>query len=132
MRRQDLRKNRILSRKGESLAETLVSVLVIALALLLLASMVMASKNLIEKSETTFTDNYTVKNQAEKGNADTAQVTKKADITISGTLKGTVTTNDAGSASASHDNFSYQLKNQKVEVQPVPTETGIYTYEPVK
>ena len=137
MRKHSVSKNRILSRRGESLTETLVSVLVIALALLLLVSMVTASKNLIEKSETTFTNNYVAKNQAEEGSTGS---TKKSDgtdsstdtISISGTMQGNVTQNTNGITTTTSDgNFSYAL-NHKESVNAVETDTGIYTYEPVK
>ena len=132
MRKRSFGKNKILSGKGESLAETLVSVLVIALALLLLASMVMASKNLIEKSESTFTKNYVTKNMAEKGNISSDGSTDT--ITISGNLQDRVTTSSTDNqenAPVSGSSFSYSLNHYET-VNAVKTDTGIYTYEPVK
>ncbi len=99
--------------------------------------MVTASKNLIEKSETTFTNNYVAKNQAEEGSTGS---TKKSDgtdtstdtISISGTLQGNVTQNVDGITTTTSDgNFSYALSH-KESVNAVETDTGIYTYEPVK
>lgn len=46
------------SRKGESLAETLVAVLVIALALTMLAGMITATVNMVNKSKTRMNEYY--------------------------------------------------------------------------
>lgn len=61
--------HKIREKRGETLAEVLASTLIIALALLLLASMVAASSNLVRKSEATFESNMAEKNIIENGDA---------------------------------------------------------------
>lgn len=60
------------STKGESISETLVATLIAALSMLIFASMVIASKNIIKNSEDTMAHYYDVKSEMEiKGNVKT-------------------------------------------------------------
>jgi predicted DNA repair protein MutK len=55
------------SKSGETITETLVAVLIIALGLVLLVNMLTASKNLITKGIERFHENSAVKNDVESG-----------------------------------------------------------------
>ncbi|MDD6692631.1 MAG: hypothetical protein PUE63_12520 [Lachnospiraceae bacterium] len=72
--------SRLKERRGESLAETLVSVLIIALGLTLLASMVTAAGKLINKSERYYWENTAVRNAVEAGSSTFEEGEK--DITV--------------------------------------------------
>ncbi|NLC74607.1 MAG: hypothetical protein GX685_05155, partial [Clostridiales bacterium] len=48
--------NKIKSTSGESISEVLISMLIVALGSIMFATMVMASKNLIQKSDKTYSD----------------------------------------------------------------------------
>ena len=79
------------SRSGETLAEMLVAVLIIAVGMLLIASLIVASNRLIAKGDSKMTSIYENMDQAEKN---TAPATEQ---------KVTVTFGQNGTASASFD-----------------------------
>lgn len=94
--------SRLKERRGESLAETLVSVLIIALGLTLLASMVTTAGKLINKSERYYGESTAVRNAIEAGNSTSEEGGKDLAVTItsvSGKLsfagKGETLTDDA-------------------------------------
>lgn len=60
------------NRHGETLVETLVAILVIALGMILFVNMLQASGRLITRSEQVFHDNTSTKNQIESGNTEAA------------------------------------------------------------
>lgn len=69
-------KKKISSKKGESIAEVLIAMLIVALGAILLASMVIGSRNLITKSEEAYTEQMTEKNVLEdmSGNSSSGNV----------------------------------------------------------
>lgn len=94
--------SKLKERRGESLAETLVSVLIIALGLTLLASMVTTAGKLIIKSERYYGESTAVRNATEAGSsiADEGEKDLTVKITpVRGTLtfagKGETLTDDA-------------------------------------
>lgn len=130
--------HRLKAKKGESLAETLISILVIALGLLLLASMVMASKSLINKSETVFKENYAEKNFVESGVASSEESSDtnstsaseseptevKGTVSISGNLEDLTDVDDVPSV----DDFSYGV-NREITVNVFVTEKNrVFNY----
>ena len=81
--------SRLKERRGESLAETLVSVLIIALGLTLLASMVTAAGKLINQSERYYGESTAVRNAVEAGSS-FEEGEKGLSVTIT-PVKGTLT-----------------------------------------
>ena len=63
---KQLMKNKLKSNDGESIAETLVAVLIAAFALLMLAGTVNTSSNLITKSQNTLKEYYESENNLEE------------------------------------------------------------------
>ena len=59
-------RRKLASQSGESIAEVLVSSLIVVLALLLFASLVIASRNLLKKSKESYTNYMTVQNEMER------------------------------------------------------------------
>lgn len=111
--------NKFRNRRGESIAETLVAMLVIAVALIMFASMVMSSSNLVNTSKTTFQDNYDIKNAAEEGDGDV-----DAEVLISGQINNSDTEDGIS--------FSYEISTNE-SVKAVTDDDGsILTYQPVE
>ncbi len=73
-------RSKLQSERGESIAEVLIAALVVMFALLLLSSMLMAAKHLVEKSEVNYSANMLQKNAIE------------LESTVSGTVNGTMET----------------------------------------
>ena len=82
--------SRLKERRGESLAETLVSVLIIALGLTLLASMVTAAGKLINQSERYYGESTAVRNAVEAGSSTSEEGEEGLSVTIT-PVKGTLT-----------------------------------------
>jgi len=82
--------------RGESIAETLVALLIAAVALVMLASMITSSTRLIERSENDLNAYYTANNalsaQSGTGTAGTVSITDSADnaVKLSDSDDGTV------------------------------------------
>lgn len=82
------------NRKGESLAETLVAVLVIALALTMLAGMITATANMVNKSKSKMNEYYTENARLEQMTVDGTLNMKltgdvSVDVTVSQTTNNT-------------------------------------------
>lgn len=77
---------KLASRKGESLSETLVAMLVVALGSILLVTMVIAARNIIQKSEEAY-DTFIAQHNALEGR-------KNAEAKESGTVTAEVETSD--------------------------------------
>ena len=73
--------NKLKSSSGESIAETLVSVLIAAFALLMLAGTINTASNLITKSQDTLKQYYTANNKLERGEEGPSTTTKNVTIT---------------------------------------------------
>ena len=63
-------KNKLKSKKGETITETLVSVLIAAAAMILFASMITSSQRILQKSENIMKDYYTGEAEMEAAMAD--------------------------------------------------------------
>ena len=63
-------KNKLKSKKGETITETLVSVLIAAAAMILFASMITSSQRILQKSENIMKDYYTGEAEMEAAIAD--------------------------------------------------------------
>lgn len=77
-------KNKLISKKGETITETLVSVLIAAAAMILFASMITSSQRILQKSENIMKDYYTGEAEMEAAIADggTAGSSKTGTVTI--------------------------------------------------
>ena len=77
------------SQAGESIAETLIAVLVIAVALTMLAAMITATANMVKTSEKTMDEYYTENAALEtlSGGTETTIVITSEDETSSGTIE---------------------------------------------
>jgi Tfp pilus assembly protein PilV len=67
----ELIKNRISSKKGESLAEVLIGVLIIAVALLLLSSMIMSASKLVDTGQKEMKEFYNGISNLDQKNSNT-------------------------------------------------------------
>ena len=103
---------------GESLAETLVAILVIALAMVMLVSMLMASNRLINTSSTVFHTNMATKNAIEEGtdSEDSTGSTKSKKVMITGSLSGDAKTGETGEDSDFHVEFSASQFQESADV----------------
>lgn len=105
--------NKLRNNKGESLSEALVAGLVIALALIILSTMVTASQKLIRNSIDAFKENIQEKNAAEYGGSD------GTDGTVSLPTSGGTLQISGGSLLDSDSSFTWSgsLKDIRVTVQ---------------
>lgn len=107
---------RLVSRRGESLAETLAAILIIALALTLLAGMVTTAGRLIRKSRSHYADSVAVRNAIESRGKNAASP-DSSDIAVSVENKAqTLAIDGAVLQSKSGDkedntSFKYQIGN---------------------
>lgn len=89
-------KNKLKSKKGETITETLVSVLIAAAAMILFASMITSSQRILKKSESIMNDYYAGEAEMEAAMAVSGTTGKST----SGVAKATVGTEEAGEAKA--------------------------------
>ena len=79
-------KRKLRSRVGESIAESLVSILIVALASILFAGMVMASRNIIDRSSNWMQDYYkAVSAINEQKSGDGVELDGNAKVKVGGT-----------------------------------------------
>lgn len=78
----DMIREKLTSRKGESLAEVLISVLIIAVGLVVLSTMVMASSRMVDKGQTKMATQYNGENAMESQRAGKATVSTGKTISI--------------------------------------------------
>lgn len=76
------------SKKGESLAEVMIAVLIIAIGLVLLSSLIIASSKMVDNSGKRLSKMYNVSNNAEEksGSYSNMQVDINSEKTVSGSL----------------------------------------------
>lgn len=89
---------RLGSRAGESIAETLVAVLIAALAIVMLASMILSSTSIVQRSRQTFSRYYTENSELEThtSTSDTAKTAGTVRLTdTSGTTVQLIPTKDS-------------------------------------
>lgn len=79
---RELALNKLKSNSGESIAETLVAVLIAAFALLMLAGTINTSSNLITRSQETMNDYYAKNNAVEERAASASGADKTASFAI--------------------------------------------------
>ena len=113
-------KNKLKSKKGETITETLVSVLIAAAAMILFASMITSSQRILQKSESIMKDYYTGEAEMEAAMADGG--------TAGGSKTGTVTIQQANNTLPRY-NISYKHTNGQIDVtyatnQPNGTSTS--------
>lgn len=124
------------SRQGESIAEVLAAMVVIALGIILLVSMEMAAQNLVRTSESNFTSNMTQKNGIEEGAAagssdvttvDSQITLTRKDTTQNLNLTGSVQDASSTSSSSSKDTYDLGPFSQQISVQTItaPAENGL-------
>ena len=102
---------RLKNSRGESLTETLVAVLVIALALILLVNMLTSAKRLIIKSTDSFHSNSTIKNSVEYG----GKYSNDSENTEEGTdLSGKVTYSGGCLAGGSDFNLNTNINDSDI------------------
>lgn len=89
-------KNKLKSKKGETITETLVSVLIAAAAMILFASMITSSQRILQKSESIMDAYYDGETKMEAAMAVSGTTGKST----SGVAKATVGTEEAGEAKA--------------------------------
>lgn len=110
--------NKLKSTSGESIAEVLIAMLVVALGSVLFASMVMASRDIVQKSEEAYHEYIEAHNDLETR----AQATPSPDILeirksgnlISGTAEYTEKVN-VYSAKNRQDYFTYEEASENVQ-----------------
>lgn len=134
--------SKLKSRKGESLGEVLVAVLIVALGSLLFASMVTASIRIVNKGKAAYSKNMNLKNQIESfvtgndstasssGSTNTSDVSQgTGKVTIDGTVYGIDSTNQSSSVTSAADpNQSIQLNNKSIDVETVTSGSEVYRY----
>ena len=116
-------KNKLKSKKGETITETLVSVLIAAAAMILFASMITSSQRILQKSESIMNDYYAGEAKMEAAMADGG-----TDDGIK-TGNGTVTIQPANNTLPRY-NISYKPMNGQINVTYAtnqPKDTGTST-----
>lgn len=91
-------KNKLKSKKGETITETLVSVLIAAAAMILFASMITSSQRILKKSESIMDDYYAGEAEMEAAMA-TGGTTGKSATGVAMAAEGTEVTGEAKSGS---------------------------------
>lgn len=112
-------KNKLTSSKGESIAEVMVASLIAALALLLLATMIMSSTHLVQKSEKTMDDYYNQISNLDSGQANHSD----SNVTIKRTYEDKVThitVPDITVAVQKYSDSEYFAYSREVLVTPTP------------
>lgn len=99
-------KEKLSSQKGESLSETLIGVLISAIALLLLASMITAGTRIVRKSMTNMNNFYTDVSGIES---------EDADFVVSGTNKLKITMNNVEKTPVTNESSGVDVKIYKGE-----------------
>lgn len=119
--------DKLCSTDGESLAEVMISTLFIALAMVMLASMVMASKNLIEKSGKNYSEDMAEANVIEGE----ASAGGKALETESGTLAVGPEDGTSLYMTDTKSTFKYSFLNRRISAPIVRYGAGgkYYTYK---
>ena len=109
---------------GESLAEILISTVIIAMAMVMLASMVMASKNLIDKSSERYTEDMKEANEVEAESVDKGATTIKVGTSADGESLHMKDTDGVGE-------FDYDFTNRKIPVsaEKYGSSDKAYTYK---
>ena len=109
---------------GESLAEILISTVIIAMAMVMLASMVMASKNLIDKSSKRYTEDMKEANEVEAESVDKGAATIKVGTSADGESLHMKDTDGVGE-------FDYDFTNRKIPVsaEKYGSSDKAYTYK---
>ena len=109
---------------GESLAEILISTVIIAMAMVMLASMVMASKNLIDKSSKRYTEDMKEANEVEAESVDRGTATIKVGTSADGESLHMKDTDGVGE-------FDYDFTNRKIPVsaEKYGSSDKAYTYK---
>lgn len=87
-------KNKLKSKKGETITETLVSVLIAAAAMILFASMITSSQRILQKSESIMNDYYAGEAEMEAAMA-VSGTTGKSTTEVAMTAEGTEVTGEA-------------------------------------
>ena len=121
--------NKIKSTSGESISEVLISMLIVALGSIMFATMVMASKNLIQKSDKTYSDYVNKRNwfvlegtsPADVGESDSSNYTDEIKAAVTGSTSAEVTFTPKGSGTTTY--------KEKVTIYRFGDE---YIYEPAK
>lgn len=118
--------SKLRSNRGESLAEVLISTLIIALAMIMLAGMVMAAKNLIEKSETRYSDDIkeanTIEAESTSTGAGTVKIGSKAAPSSAVVMKNT------GKSDPQAFKYSF-ISSIDVSIQKYGSGSKSYTYK---
>ncbi|MDD4526167.1 MAG: hypothetical protein PHX95_10065 [Lachnospiraceae bacterium] len=91
--------NKLRSTSGESISEVLISMLIVALGSIMFATMVMASKNLIQKSDTAYSDYVNKRNwfvlegtsPSDVGESDSSNYTDDIKAAVTGPATAEVT-----------------------------------------
>ena len=109
---------------GESLAEILISTVIIAMAMVMLASMVMASKNLIDKSSERYTEDIKEANEVEAESVDKGAAAIKVGTSADGESLYMKDTDGVGE-------FDYDFTNRKIPVsaEKYGSSDKAYTYK---
>jgi Tfp pilus assembly protein PilV len=109
---------------GESLAEILISTVIIAMAMVMLASMVMASKNLIDKSSERYTEDMKEANEVEAESVDKGAAAIKVGTSADGESLHMKDTDGVGE-------FDYDFTNRKIPVsaEKYGSSDKAYTYK---
>jgi|GEM_PF-2300190 len=111
-------KKKLQSNAGESLAEVIVAVLVVALGMLLLASAVVSGANVIKTSEAAMNDYYENMNELELQEGDVQTVNAKVQLNRqTGTTYariGTIAANKFGSSNI--DLYTTDITNARLKV----------------
>jgi len=109
---------------GESLAEILISTVIIAMAMVMLASMVMASKNLIDKSSERYTEDMKEANEVEAESVDKGAAAIKVGTSADGESLYMKDTDGVGE-------FNYDFTNRKIPVsaEKYGSSDKAYTYK---
>lgn len=121
--------NKIKSTSGESISEVLISMLIVALGSIMFATMVMASKNLIQKSDKTYSDYVNKRNwfvregtsPADVGESDSSNYTEEIKAAVTGPTSAVVTFKPEGSVTTTY--------KENVSIYRFGDE---YIYEPAK
>ena len=109
---------------GESLAEILISTVIIAMAMVMLASMVMASKNLIDKSSERYTEDMKEANEVEAESVDKGAAAIKVGTSAAGEALYMKDTDGVGE-------FDYDFTNKKITIsaEKYGSSDKAYTYK---
>lgn len=107
-------KNKLKSKKGETITETLVSVLIAAAAMILFASMITSSQRILQKSESIMNAYYA------------GETNMEAEMAVSGTAGGS-TTGEVAAAAGTEGAGGAKVSGATSEIK-----TGTVTIKPTK